>query len=176
MNDLQKQQVIQKALEFWENGQSFQAGGTIFECVPLDKRHLWAFSILNFAYPLYPPDIDIEAVLEFAEHPEKWNQRVYEAHKIVDKVNHISNPILGLATQVGKIVYTAQQFPAPFDHSAGWEIAKYLKEIVLQRNEVEFTSKAWSVLANPSFIILDEPIMCHPNCPTCLMNGLNKKA
>ena len=75
----------------------------------------------------------------------------------------------------GKIVYTAQQFPAPFDHSAGWEIAKYLKEIVLQRNEVECTLKAWSILANPSFIILDKPIMCHPNCPTCLMNGLNKK-
>lgn len=175
MDDSQKQQVVQKALEFWENGQPFQAGGAIFECIPLDKRHLWAFSILNFSYSIYPKNTDIEAVLEFAEHPEKWNQHVHEAHKIVDKVNHIGDPIFGLATQVGKIVYTAQQFPAPFDHSAGWEIAVCLKQIVSQKNEVEFTSKAWSVLANPSFIILDKPIMCHPGCPTCLMNSLTKK-
>lgn len=168
MNDSQKKQVIQKAFEFWENGQAFQAGSVIFECVPLDKRHLWAFHILNFAYSIYPRNTDIEAVLEFSEHPEKWKQHAHEAHKIVDKVNRMGDLIFDLATQVGKIVYTAQQFPAPFDHNAGWKIAECLKEMVLQKDEVEFTSKAWSVLANPSFIILDKPIMCHSNCPTCL--------
>ena len=176
MDDVFKQQIIQKARRYWDNEQPFQAGGVIFECIPVEKRHVWAYEILKFAYSLYPQSRIIDAVLEFAQHPEKWSEgknNLREAHRIVDDANrYYDDPILGLATQAGKIVYTAQQFPAPFDHSAGWKIAEYLKEIIRQKNSSELEEIAWARLADPDFIVLNKPVMCHPACPTCLENGL----
>jgi hypothetical protein len=174
-----RQQIVERASAYWNSDKARQAGVTIFETIPVHRRHIWAYEILKLAYSYFPKDHRIEAVLEFAEHPEKWGEgrdshRSHEAHRIVDEVNHrYSDPIIfQLATQVGKIVYTTQQFPAPFDHSAGWEIAEILKQIVQQLNNREFEAQAWSALANEMFIELEEPVMCHPACPTCAMNGL----
>jgi hypothetical protein len=174
-----KQQVITKASADWNRGQARQAGVIIFETIPVNRRHVWAYEILKLAYSHFPKDPRVDAVLEFAEHPEKWGEgrdsrHSREAHRIVDEVNQrYDDPIIfHLATQVGKIVYTAQQYPAPFDHSAGWEIAEILKQIVQQLNDREFEVQAWSTLANGRFIELEEPVMCHPTCPTCTMNGL----
>ena len=120
----------------------------------------------------------IEAVLEFARHPEHWGEgkegHYDEAHRIVVEVNRqYDNPLIfQLATQVGKIVYTAQQYPAPFDHSAGWKIAETLKRIVQKIDTGKFAGRAWAALANEEFIVLEKPVMCHPACPMCTMNGL----
>ena len=178
MNNAFKKQIIQKAREYWDNNQPLQAGRAIFECIPINRRHLWAYEILNIAYSYFPKGPKIEAVLEFAKFPEKWgegkNGRSRDAHRIVDEVNHRQDDpiIFHLATQVGKIVYTAQQYPAPFDHSAGFRIAEILKQIVQQVSDREFEAKAWSTLANEDFIVLEEPVMCHPDCPTCTLDGL----
>ena len=174
-----KQQIIEKASAYWNSNEARQTGVIIFETILVNRRHVWAYEILKLAYSHFPKDQRVEAVLEFAEHPQKWgkgrdSRHSREAHRIVDEVNHrYDYPIIfRLATQVGKIVYTAQQYPAPFDHSAGWEIAEILKQIVQQLNDREFEIQAWSTLANESFIELEEPVMCHPACPTCMMNGL----
>ncbi len=178
MDDLQRQQIVRKALGLWKNEQPLQAGGIIFECIPVDMRYLWAFDILKFAYSLYPQNIEIDKVLEFAEHPEKWKEgreKLLEAHRIVDNVNHSDELILQVATQAGKIIYTSQQFPAPFDHVAGWKIVEYLKEIVRDKKDELLEEKAWEILTNPKYLLLDAPVMCHPNCPSCLNNDLIKK-
>jgi hypothetical protein len=178
-----RQQIIEKVSTYWNSNQARQAGGTIFETIPVNHRHLWAYEILKLAYSHFPKDHRVDAVLEFAEHPEKWGEgrdsrHSREAHRIVDEVNdRYDDPIIfRLATQVGKIVYTAQQYHAPFDHSAGWEIAEILKQIVQQLNDREFEVQAWSTLANESFIELEKPVMCHPACPTCEMNGLTPRS
>ncbi len=176
MNKSQRQQITQKARHYWDTEQPFQTGGVIFESIPVDLRHQWAAKILEVAYAHFPPDARIEAVLDFAKFPEKWGKGVEsrhsEAHRIVSNVNWQEHPLLSLATQVGKIVYTAQQYPAPFDHGAGWKIAEDLKQIVQQLSDPEFTVQAWMALANEEFILLEENVMCHPACPTCTLRGL----
>jgi|GEM_PF-6028724 len=174
-----KQQIIERAFAYWNRNEARQTGVILYETIPVNRRHVWAYEILKLAYSHFPKDPRIDAVLEFAELPEKWGEGrdsrlSREAHRIVDKVNHdYDYPIIfHLATQVGKIVYTAQQYPAPFDHSAGWEVAELLKQIVQQINDREFEVQAWSTLANERFIELEEPVMCHPACPTCTANGL----
>lgn len=173
MDDKRKRQIIEEASAYWKNDLAFQAGGVIFETIPVHRRHTWAYEILNLAYAHFPKDPRIEAVLEFAEHPQKWDgddESTQTAHQIVDEVNRIyGSPIFRLAVQAGKIVYTAQQYPAPFDHSAGWEIARVLKYITQQLQDPVFEAKAWLALANESFIELEEPVACHPACPTCEM-------
>lgn len=169
-----QQQTIQKAHILWDENEAFKAGGVIFETIPVNRRHQWAYEILKLASDHFPFNPRIEAVLAFAQAPENWRESIRQAHEIVDEVNqHDDFPIIfRLATQIGKIVYTAQQFPAPFDHSAGWKIAEMLKLTVQEINDREFEAKAWLTLANQDFIVLEEPVMCHPGCPTCIVNGL----
>ncbi|MFZ6028181.1 MAG: hypothetical protein ACOYYS_10750 [Chloroflexota bacterium] len=164
MHDELRNQVIEKARAFWDNDQPLQAGAQIFERIPIDRWHVWAYGILKLACSYFPKDAAIETVLEFAEHPEKWGYgregRTHDAHRIVDTANRRNaDPIIfQLATQVGKVVYTAQQYPAPFDHGAGWEIAAVLKQIVQSRNDTEFEKLAWAALANRDFINLEKPV------------------
>jgi len=178
VDTIARDRIIEKALVYWSGDQAIETGKVIFETIPVNLRHRWAYEILKFAYAYFPNDARIDSVLEFANHPEIWGEgkggRYMEAHRIVDKVNTRleSSLIFRLATQVGKIVYTAQQFPAPFDHSAGWEIAEILKQIVQQRNDQEFGTVAWSKLVDDKFIALEKPVMCHPVCPICRLNGL----
>ncbi|MFZ6028557.1 MAG: hypothetical protein ACOYYS_12645 [Chloroflexota bacterium] len=140
----------------------------------LDQRHVWAYGILKLACSCFPKAEAVETALEFAEYPEKWGYgkdgRAHDAHRIVDAVNPRGDTpiIFQLATQVGKVVYTAQQYPAPFDHGAGWEIAAVLKQIVLSRNDSEFEKLAWATLANRDFISLEKLVACHPGCPICI--------
>ena len=111
MGDLQRQQIIQEAFGLWENEQPLLASGIIFECIPVDMRNLWAFDILKFAYSLYPQNIEIDKVLEFAEHPEKWSEgreNLLAAHRIVDNFNRSEELILQVAIQTGKIVGSGQ--------------------------------------------------------------------
>ena len=174
-----RQQIIERAFAYWNSNEARQAGVIIFETIPVNRRPVWAYEILKLAYLQFSKDHRIDAVLEFAAHPERWGEgrdsrQSPDAHRIVDEVNYrYDYPIIfRLATQVGKIVYTAQQYPAPFDHSAGWEIAEILKQITQQLNNRGFEVEAWSTLANEGFIELEEPVMCHPACPTCTLNGL----
>src|SRR5512145_1306334 len=121
----------------WQTPES-TAGDLIFETIPVNRRHVWGYEMLKLAYSHVPKDHRVDAVLAFAAHPEKWctgreSPRSHEAHRIADEVNDYDDSIIfRLATQVGKIVYTAQPYPAPFDHRAGWELVAMLKHIVQQ--------------------------------------------
>jgi hypothetical protein len=178
MDAIVRKQIIEKAFAHWTSGQPLDAGRLIFESIPVSRRHSWAYEILKLASTRFPVDARIDAILEFASHPENWgkgrNGRYRDAHRLVDKVNNRfeSSLIFQLATQVGKIVYTSQQYPAPFDHSAGWEIANVIWQIVQQLNDPAFKAEAWSKFADEMYLVLEEPVMCHPGCPICRVNGV----
>ena len=179
MDKLAKQQVISEAFEYWNAGRLIEAGQTIFESIPVAYRHRWAAEILQVASQRFPKLAEVDAVLEFATTPDKYGRgresNYSEAHRIVDAVNWRDSLILKLATQVGKVVYTAQQYPAPYDHNAGWRIVEVLKQIVQQVNDADFAKTAWATLCNEKYIELDKPVMCHPACPVCYTNGLVSK-
>ena len=66
--------------------------------------------------------------------------------------------IFTLASNVGKVVYNAQGYPAPFDYDAGWEIVATLMQIVQGVNDAEFEAKAWSVLCTEKYVKLETPM------------------
>jgi hypothetical protein len=164
MDEIWKREIVQKTLELWDAGNALEAGQIIFEHLPRESRPPWAATVLKIAYEQFPPAAAIEAVIEFAEHPDRWGTgaegRYHEAHQIVDEVNRFpyllpepfSQTIYTLAKNVGKVVYNAQLYPAPFDHEAGWEIAETLKHIVRGINSDEFAERAWMALCNEKYI------------------------
>jgi len=184
MDAATKKQIVKNAQELWDAGNGLEAGKLIFETIPREKRGKWAVNVLKLAYKHFPLADEIDAVIEFAENTEQWGidlkKQGRAAHEIVDKVNRhpyqtpfpFPKLIYALATNVGKVTYNAYLYGAPFDHSAGWEIANILHQIVLALNNHEFSEKAWGTLCNETFIMLDSPIMCHPYCPICYANGL----
>lgn len=184
MEESLKRQVVHEAQELWNAGHSLEAGKLIFEHIPREHRPAWAAGVLEIARGYFPPSREIEAVLEFAKNPDRWGKgeegRWREAHRIIDAVNNFPylppepfpQTIVTLAKNVGKVVYNAQGYPAPFDHDAGWEIAETLKQIVQGVNDAEFTARAWATLCCERYIELEAPIMCHPACPVCYVNGL----
>ena len=176
LNDLQKQQVIEQAQDYWNKGNPLKTGLIIFERIPLEFRPIWAADILEFVYPHFTPIPEIAVGLEFARQPDQWPpSRSREAHRIFDEIRGqrlelnnikaIEDRILELAEHMVGITYTARQYPAPFDHDRGWRIVKQLYHITTQIPLDEM--KAWQTLANEDYILLDAPINCNPGCPIC---------
>jgi hypothetical protein len=185
MNEALKQQIVHKAQEFWNTGYALEAGKLIFERIPREYRSAWAARVLEITCGHFASSEDIEAFLAFAKNPNQWvkdrDGNWHEVHALVSRFTGFTyHPepfpqlIFMLAKNVGKVVYNASGYPAPFDHHAGWEIADTLKQIVQGINDAEFETKAWSALCDQKFIELDEFIMCHPACPTCYANGLTR--
>jgi hypothetical protein len=176
MDIKRKQKIISDARTFWDNEHLLEAGKLIFESIPVELRHVWAASILEFAYAHFPAVPEIDAILEYARNPDKWSvgkeSKYLAARQLVNAVNLHDNSLFELATQVGKVVYTAQQYPTPFDHSAGWQIAVALKRLAEQIIDPGLEERAWSILCNQSLLELETPVMCHPGCPLCWQNGL----
>jgi hypothetical protein len=181
MNESQRKHLINEAQELWNANQGLGAGEVIYEHIPRELRSLWAVDILKFVYEYFPPADDIEAVIKFGETPSLWSpDRYLEAHEIVDVVNRFPHQevepfeqtIYTLAVNVGKVVYNAQHYPAPFDHDAGWQIGKTLKRIEQEIENEGFVERAWKVFCKEQYILLDEPIVCHPACSTCYASSL----
>jgi len=173
-----KQQIVQEAREYWDGGQPYQAGRTLFEHIPLESRHTWAYQLLMLARPYFPRDPQVEAILEFTRCPQSWGQGrpdpCDQARRIIHDVDarRSHSPIFALAAQAGKLSYTAQRYPQPFDHDAGWKLAVPAWHIARKSCDNELAGQLWSALANQGLLLLDLPIMCHPACPTCAANGL----
>jgi hypothetical protein len=54
------------------------------------------------------------------------------------------------------VVYNVQQFPAPFDYDAGWEVVAILMQIVQGVQEADFEAKVWSVLCAEKYLKLEK--------------------
>jgi hypothetical protein len=179
------QVVINEAEKSWNGENPSEAGRVIFEHIPRKDRFIWAASILELACNrLSTIPSEIEAILDLAKNHNRWGEGEEgtwkDAHAIVVAAiglaltheDSLNTSISTLAMNVGKVVYNARWYPAPFDHNAGWEIAENLREIVAHANDPEFTAEAWSALSNEKYIKLMKPIMCNPNCALCYANGL----
>ncbi len=179
MNDRLKNRIIQNAQKYWITGRYLEVGSLLFERVPKKYRPIWGIEILELAYEFSTPSAEIEAVFELARNSDKWGQgetgNWREAHLIVDKVNalhyqskeSLSKSVFTLAKNVAKVIYNAYSYPAPFDHSAGWEMAGDLWQVINQVNNPDFSTKAWASLCKKRFIELETPIVCCPGCPVC---------
>jgi hypothetical protein len=170
MDESLRQKVVWEAQELWRAGRALEAGKLIFERIPIENLAEWSANILEIALEYFPPSPDIEAVLEFAKHPDGFGKGIdgksREAHAIVDKVNRFPylrpepfpQVIFTLATNVGKVVYNVQGYHAPFDYDAGWEIVATFLQIAQGVNDPEFEAKAWSVLCAEKYLKLETPM------------------
>jgi hypothetical protein len=176
-----KRTILHQAEEHWKAARVWEAGKTLFEHIARADRPRWTAQVLELAYRYIPPAAEIDAVLDLAQHPERWGEdQRRAAHQIVDAVNDLQQQlpepltqgVFALATNAAKVTYNAYSFAAPFDHSAGWEIVPNIKQIVTLVHEPAFTVQAWSRLCDEHYITITDPIMCHPGCPICYVNGL----
>jgi hypothetical protein len=173
-------QIVQKALEYWRAGHPLEVGILVFERIPRASRLLWSAAMLRMASEHISPSSEINAVLEFAGNPDKWGEgkagRHREAHLIVDAVNDLHyqteellpKRVFTLAKDVAKVIYNARWYPAPFDHSAGWQIAEDLEQIINWIKDEEFAKRAWMALCDERLLTLSAPTLCCPGCPVCL--------
>jgi hypothetical protein len=189
MKRVKRRQIVNEARKQWYGGNPAEAGRMIFEYIPRKCRLTWAAGILELVCNYFPSvPHEVAAALDLARNHERWGEgeegKWKEAHAVVVAAIGLSlasqdillTSISTLAMNVGKVVYNARWYPAPFDHSAGWEIAKNLKEIAENVNNPEFMDRAWSTLSNEEYIKLRKPIMCNPNCGVCFANGLSPES
>ena len=170
MDEASRQKIVSEAQELSRTGRALEAGKLIFEHIPTDHLAQWSANILEIALDHFLTSPDIQAVLEFAKHPDVFGNGIddkwREAHAIIDEVNRfpylLPEPfpqlVFRLATNVGKVVYNAQGYPAPFDYDAGWEVVAILIQIVQGVRDPKFEAKAWSVLCAEKYMKLDTPM------------------
>jgi hypothetical protein len=177
METTAKTQLIEQAQAHWHDGDPIEAGRLIYEAIPLDRRQEWATVILETAAGFMSPMSEIDRVLDFGRHPEKWPlTRAREAHDVFNLPRHLHlqspppllDAYLTLAENVVKVIYTTRQYPAPFDHSAGWKVAPNLKTMTELQDDAAFTQVVWAALCDPPLLVLDHFVRCHPSCPVCL--------
>jgi hypothetical protein len=118
----------------------------------------WAFSTPAFesvaCLPVIPPEV--EAVREIARSPGRWA----EAHAAFSAVRNLvllvekrsderprpEHGILYLAENVAKVTYNASAPRAPFDHDAGWWIAKNARWMVDHSADAGLGARVWAAL------------------------------
>src|SRR5215468_2611842 len=98
-----------------------------------EERPPWALRVLDACasrLPELPPAV--RTVRTIVEIPERWRE-AHDAFTAVRRVvlQHprsepptVEHGVLYLAENVAKVTYNASGEPAPFDHDAGWWIAK----------------------------------------------------
>lgn len=170
-------QTLHQARQHWDDDQPVEAGRIIFETISVADRHRWASRILELVLPYFAHSPNVLNVQDFAREPDKWGRgrdsQWQEALQMVRTVGQdIVSPVQQLAYLVGKVVYTAQGYPAPFDHAAGWEIAAALKKVIEDVGDESFAAAVWDTLCDKTLITLETPVMCHPACPVCNQIGL----
>jgi len=177
MNDEHQSQIIARAKAHWDAGIHALAGSRVFEHIPLTHCPIWAANLLQAVYQHIPPVPEVTAVLEFGWLPEQWPRfRAREAHEIFDAVRRINNmadvetvqhQIFDLAEDAAGVIYTARQYPAPFDYERGWRIVERYYRVV-QRLSLDM-SQAWDIVADKRYILqdLDASFRCTIGCPLC---------
>lgn len=174
-----KHQIVQKFQEYWDAEDFLEAGILLFERIPRKLRPVWSTNLLEMVYEYGSPSEEIEDVIELGRKPDGWinlkSDQYLEAHSIVKAVNVLHSvtekplpkAIFTLARNVGKVIYNAYGYSAPFDHSAGWQIVEDLKQVVDLVDNPDFTAKGRSLICNEEFVELTTPIECSSGCPVC---------
>ncbi|HEY1014360.1 MAG TPA: hypothetical protein VGE07_16725, partial [Herpetosiphonaceae bacterium] len=174
MTVLHQHHLFDNAALLWACGQATAAGVLLFEHTPRTQRAAWAAAILRVVVPLLPPDPAVAAVLAFASAPDAWGAGAEgnypAAHHLVATIacSPARTPeaqMRQLAVAVGKVAYTAQQYPAPFDHAAGWEVVGHAWTLSTLLAHPGVERRLWRCAADPAVVTLTAPVRCHPSCP-----------
>ncbi len=187
MDSSLKEKISHAARELWDQGNFLEAGMVLFERIPLSLRPLWGADLLVFASQRISKVAQIEQVIAFARTPGEWadnNDSIDKAklaHNFFDSVrlltleeqqkgseDELYGNVLLLTENVAKVTYNAYGYRAPFDHDAGWWIVANLRRITDLVSNPDFSAASWKVLTNETYIELEMPIRCNPQCPTCL--------
>jgi hypothetical protein len=154
--------------DLWRRGDALEAGKKLYERLDVTDRPRWATRVLDacsVGLGRLPPEV--REVREIAVTPDRWG----EGHRAFQKVRkvlleserHAASPeapehgILYLAESVAKVTYNASGCSAPFDHNAGWWVAKNARWIVDHSSTVGLHDRVWAALAGqPGLAKLDK--------------------
>ena len=147
-------ELSRRAYQLWNDNNAIEAGKIIYESISQNKRPFWASTILSFCIEKTRTRAEFVNVINTAKNPNKWK----DAHEIFQSVRKLTlrdeedgcpddvfSGELHLAENTAKVTYNAGNFPAPFDHNAGWWIIKNLKFIVDKVDEKEFEQRVLKV-------------------------------
>ena len=140
----------------WLSGQHLDCGRLIYESLTPHQRVSWASDILNFCIEHSPSVTPVNSVAALAPDESSWSL----AHAAFSKVRALTlleeespgtlDPraarLLFIAENTAKVIYNASQASAPFDHDAGWWLAKCLDDFLAATKEPETRASGTSVL------------------------------
>jgi hypothetical protein len=152
-------EMISRARELWNNGQTLDAGKVIYECLPVEARPLWAARVLRLVVKrtgiISQP---IEHAIGIANTPRDWGKAngafltlrvaTLELENLQErspKQELLLNNML-LAELVAKVTYNATSPSDEYDEDSGWWIAQCLKDILDLINDEKFSIVAWTTL------------------------------
>ncbi len=150
---------MRAAEEAWRHGDALAAGKLLYERLPADERPAWALRVLDACCAdLSAIDVEVDVVRQIARDPARWIE-AHEAFQAVRKLvlrgekaaraaDSLEQAILYLAENVAKVTYNASGASAPFDHDAGWWVAKTARSIVEHSSDASLEDRVWSALAH----------------------------
>jgi hypothetical protein len=158
----QENSHLERAAEYWNGGQPFEAGKVIFEKMPNEFRPRWASGILRLLLARSGIQSSLfEQVLRTADQQRLWGNghRAFsnlrkatlellelQKRQRLTKEQELLAALLSLAEQVAKVTYNAARPHDEFDEDSGWWLAAGLKGFVDLWHYEEFSKAAWSAL------------------------------
>lgn len=150
---------LERASEYWNEGQPLEAGRLIFDNLPTKVRPEWASKILRLVLGrsgIQTPEI--EYVLHIADHATEWRN----AHDAFSALRQSTLNLerlqarsleqglvlyhLYLAENVAKVIYNSIDPPDEFDEDSGWWVVACLRGLVDWWSDEKFSEAAWSAL------------------------------
>ncbi len=162
------EEIIHKAREFWDSGDSWSAGKLVDSHIPIEKRAKWMAGVLDVVAGMFEKDASIEEIIDFARNPNKFgkglNGNGKAAHQVVDNVNRFPYKleefpltIFFLTAHAGKVIYNAQDFGAPFDYDAASTVFEIAKLMTRKFQNEQFEIKLWVALCPTNLLVVENP-------------------
>src|SRR5258706_12058416 len=148
------EEIIHKAREFWDSGDSWSAGKLVDSHIPIEKRAKWMAGVLDVVAGMFEKDASIEEIIDFARNPNKFgkglNGNGKAAHQVVDNVNRFPYKleefpltIFFLTPHAVKWIFTSQVFVAPFIYVAPSTLFELPNLFILKFQNKQFKIKFW---------------------------------
>ena len=150
---------LNKACQYWREGQTLEAGRLIFEHLPREARPNWAANILRLVIERTEVNSPvIERIMHIASHPSEWKEAhgaFSLARGLTMKLNKLQSRSakdtlllqhIGLAELVAKVAYNATNPVDEFDEDSGWWITVSLKNILDLVGDEAFSRSMWLVI------------------------------
>lgn len=149
-----------RLFELWKRTETNATGQEIFERIEEGRQPAWAADILQYCARKYSGQLhQVDDVVVIARDVRRWS----EGHRVFDQVrletlrceregvkDRQRVTLLFLAEIAAKVIYNASGAPAPFDHDAGWWMARCLRQFVVELPDASLAEQeAWQLLTAP---------------------------